>query len=149
MKKVELQEFLEIIKSRTFIFERYLAMDNSLMEELSTRSLLHSSYSCNYSNTDLDKLITFSMEQLARERKDYINQYNIWPSTRFKEIDDKSAQWDPYINPSTTRPHRYQILPFYENGRWQLSIFDAAEKLVICYDTMWTAGTTVSTFLVS
>jgi len=104
------------------------------------------------SGPDLDSLITYSFQQAAegQQQKIIVNQCDLWPSTQFDDPNDidELPSWSPRLQRSRRRPCRYQVLPFHSTGRWQLAVFDIIETLVVCYDTIWTAGSTHSTFLV-
>ena len=104
------------------------------------------------SGPDLDTLMAYSFQQAVEGQhpKTIVKQCDLWPSTRFDHLNDtdKSPRWSPRLQRSQRRPHRYQVLPFYDIGRWQLAAFDIVEHKVQCYDTVWTAGTLNSTFLV-
>ena len=104
------------------------------------------------SGPDLDTLIAYSFRQgaEAEQLKSIVGQCDLWSSTRFDDPNstDESPRWSPRLQRSQRRPHRHQVLPFYDTGRWQLAVFDILENKVTCYDTVWTAGTLNSTFLV-
>ena len=104
------------------------------------------------SGPDLDTLIAYSFRQGAEGQQltTIVSQYDLWPSTRFDDPNgtDESPRWSPRLQRSQRRPRRHQVLPFYDSGRWQLAVFDMVENKVTCYDTVWTAGTLSSTFLV-
>ena len=104
------------------------------------------------SGPDLDTLIAYSFRQGAegQQLRTIVNQCDLWPSTRFDDPNstDSSLRWSPRLQRSQRRPHRHQVLPFYDTERWQLAVFDIVENKIKCYDTVWTAGTSNSTFLV-
>ena len=104
------------------------------------------------SGPDLDTLIAYSFRQGAEagQLKTIVSQCDLWPSTRFDDLNrtDESPRWSPRLQRSQRRPHRHQVLPFYDTGRWQLAVFDIVENKVTCYDTVWTAGTLNATVFV-
>lgn len=108
-----------------------------------------------YSGLDLDTLLAYSFRQ-GREGKegqqltDIVDQCDLWRSTRFEDADgvDERPTWTPRLQRSQRRPRCYQLLPFYDSGRWQLAVFDIMKKVIVCYDTIWTSGSSNSTFLV-
>ena len=105
-----------------------------------------------YSGPDLDTLLTHFYRQAAegQQLNTIVSQCDLWPSTRFDDPNgaDASPRWSPRLQRSQRRPRCHQLLLFYDTGRWQLAVFDIANKKIICYDTVRTAGTPNSTFLV-
>jgi len=106
-----------------------------------------------FSGPDLDALLTYSFRPAAeyRPRKSILDQCYLWQSTRFEDPQgaDEPLSWCPRVQRSRRPPRRYQVLPFFYTERWQLAVFDIAENVVMCYDTMWTSGSPNSTFVVS
>ncbi|KAG8531639.1 uncharacterized protein KY384_003270 [Bacidia gigantensis] len=103
-----------------------------------------------FSGPDLDALLTSSFRQAAesRQRNGIFGQCYLWQSIRFDDPEgiDGRPEWWPRVQRSHRQPSRYQILPFFYSQRWQLAIFDIAENLVVCYDSVWTLGSPNSTF---
>ena len=104
------------------------------------------------SGLDLDALLAYSFRQAVEDQqpKNILDQCYLWQSTRFNDLEgiDETPSWFPRLQRSQSRPHRYQMLPFYHTERWQLAVFDVVEKVVVCYDTTWTSGVPNSTFRV-
>ena len=104
------------------------------------------------SGPDLDTLMTHSfLEASENPQPDSIlDQCHLWQSTRFEDPEgvDEPPTWTPRLQRSQRRASRYQILPFHYTERRQLAVFDMADKMVVCYDTVWTAGSPNFTFVV-
>ncbi len=104
------------------------------------------------SGPDLDALLAYSFRQAAEDQapKDILDQYYLWQSTRFNDPEgiDEIMSWFPRFQQSQRPLCRYQMLPFFNAERWQLAIFDLVGNIVVCYDTIWTSGSSNSTFTV-
>ena len=104
------------------------------------------------SGPDLDTLMTHSFLQASEnpQPNSIFNQCHLWQSTRFEDPEgvDEPPTWTPRLQRSYRRARRYQILPFHYTERWQLAVFDVADKMVVCYDTVWTSGSPNFTFVV-
>ncbi len=106
-----------------------------------------------FSGPDLDALLAHSYQQAGEylQPTSIYHQCLLWQSVRFDESEDidELPTWFPRLQQSPRPPRRYQILPFHYSERWQLAVFDVEENILVCYDTMWTNGSSESTYLVS
>lgn len=107
-----------------------------------------------FSSSDLDKLLQFSLPEAtgAQPFDGVVGHLNIWSTIHLEDggASEQSSVWSSLLRVGQQpKTHRYQILPFFYNHRWQLAIFDTSERTLCCCDTMSNRGTSMSTFVVS